>query len=639
MSRKHLKAAAAVAGSPIQWRRRRWLTLVATGAAAALCAAGPAGAVERVEEADTVLRNGFVYTVDDKESVAQALAIHHGEIVYVGNDAGARRFIGPDTEVIDLEGRMAMPGIHDGHIHDITNSDQKTCDLEAAPLTVPELQERVQACLDDPALGSEPDDFLIVENLYMQFLRPAGTAPHKSMLDALDTDRPIVIYAAVTGHTILVNQTALDLAGITGETPDPPGGRIDHDPDGEPNGLLQDAAWSLVTDLIPPPPPVSPERAVELAGERMREYSQEGVTSFFVPGFPVDPETVGTFQALQDAGGLTARAHFAPMADIGDFENPQELYSRVQQMRAEFEDPDELPVSVRSWRPGNQQGPRLVAEPGVSVDGVKIFLDGIVQFPSQTAAMLEPYLDAEGNPRTDESARGELFADGPVLNPIVAELERRGFQSHIHAVGDRAVRVALDAFEAARRTNPGIRSHPTIAHAEIVDPADYDRFGAYDVTASMGLQWAKPAPDSTEAVKPYVGSRWDQYEPTAPITRGGGRVSLGSDCCLDPFDEWFDLEVAILREADWGPEFPEFSGTLNALPGLTLREGIRALTITGAYQMHQEKVTGSLEPGKLADLVVLDQNITQVPPDDISETDVLLTMAGGKKVWVDPSLD
>jgi predicted amidohydrolase YtcJ len=135
-----------------------------------------------------------------------------------------------------------------------------------------------------------------------------------------------------------------------------------------------------------------------------------------------------------------------------------------------------------------------------------------------------------------------------------------------------------------------------------------------------------------------VGSRWDQYEPTAPITQGGGRVSLGSDCCLDPFDEWFDLEVAILREADWGPEFPEFAGTLNALPGLTLREGIRALTINGAYQMHQEKVTGSLEEGKLADLVVLDQNITQVPLDDISDTDVLLTMVGGEKVWVDPSL-
>ena len=132
MSRNPLTAA--VARSPIQWRRRRWLTLVAVGATAALCAAGPAGAAAGVETADTVLHNGFVYTVDDKDSVAQALAIDDGEIVYVGNDAGARRFVGPATEVIDLEGRMAMPGIHDGHIHGVTKSDQKTCDLQAAPL-------------------------------------------------------------------------------------------------------------------------------------------------------------------------------------------------------------------------------------------------------------------------------------------------------------------------------------------------------------------------------------------------------------------------------------------------------------------------------------------------------------------------
>jgi predicted amidohydrolase YtcJ len=640
MSRIKLRASTSLLAN-----RGRWLLAVTVaGMAAVLCgAATPAGAVSdgaaQGRGVDTVLRNGFIYTVDAHDSVAQALAIDGGEIVYVGNDAGARRFIGSNTEVIDLEGRMAMPGIHDGHIHDITNSDQKTCDLEAAPLTVPDFQARVQACLDDPELGSEPDDFLVVENLYMQFLRPAGTAPHKNMLDALATSRPIVVYAAVTGHTILVNQIALDLADITNETPDPPGGRIDHDPDGDPNGLLQDAAWALVTDLMPPPPPVSSERLVELAGERMLEFSQEGITSFFVPGFPADPETIGTFQALQDAGGLTARTHFSLLAEFADIENPEQLYSRIEQMRGEFENPDELPVSVRNWRPGSQAGPRLVAEPAVSIDGVKIFLDGIVQFPAQTAAMLEPYLDAEGNPRTDPSARGELFADGPVLNAIVTELERRGFQSHIHAVGDRGVRVALDAFQAARQANPAIRSHPTIAHAEMVDPADYERFGRYDVTASMGLQWAKPAPDSTEAVQPYVGSRWDLYEPTVPITRGGGRVSLGSDCCLDPFDQWFDLEVAILREADWGPEFPQFAGTLNALPGMSLNEGIRALTINGAYQMHQEKVTGSLEEGKLADLVVLDQNITEVPLDDISTTDVLMTMVGGKKVWVDPSLN
>jgi predicted amidohydrolase YtcJ len=519
---------------------------------------------------------------------------------------------------------------------------------------VPEFQAAVQACLDDPDLHTadpgDPDDFLIVDNLYMQFLRPAGTAPHKSQLDALDTDRPIVVSAAVTGHTTHVNQNALDLAGITSETPDPPGGRIDHDPNGEPNGLLQDAAAGLVTSLIPPPPPVSPQQRVELAGSRMQEFSQEGITSFLVPGAPADEGTLATFNTLQNQGRLTARAHFALRARFNDIANPtEELYENYRRIRSQYEEKNEIPLSVRSWRPGTQTGPRLVAEPGVSIAGVKMFLDGIIQFPGQTAAVTEPYLENIGTvedpiyvPRTDENAFGELFFEGDQLAPLITELEKRGFQSHIHAIGDAAVRAALDGFEGAQEANGDLqlRAHETIAHAELVHPDDYDRFGDLGITASMGLQWAKPAPDSTEAVKPYMsGNRWDLYEPTVPITEGGGKVSLGSDCCLDPFDEWFDLEVAILREADWGPEFPQFEGKLNALPGLSLREGIRTVTINGAYQMHQEKVTGSLEKGKLADLVVLNQNITEVPRDDISNTDPLLTMVGGKKVWVDPAFE
>jgi predicted amidohydrolase YtcJ len=154
----------------------------------------------------------------------------------------------------------------------------------------------------------------------------------------------------------------------------------------------------------------------------------------------------------------------------------------------------------------------------------------------------------------------------------------------------------------------------------------------------MGLQWAKPAPDSTEAVEPYLGSRFDLYEPEQPITKAGGTVTMGSDCCLDPFDEWFDLEVAVLREADWGPDFPQFAGKVNALPGLSLKDAIRVVTINGAYQLHQDHITGSLERGKLADLVVLNQNIKKISAEDISNTDPLMTMVGGKRVWVDPSV-
>ena len=626
-------------------RRRRTTVALLAASSAGLLAVGltaiPAAGQGRGHHGvDQVLLNGFVYTVDSHNSVAQAIAIDDGVIRYVGTNAGARRLAGYGTEVVDLQGRMVMPGIHEGHIHGITKSDRPDCNMGAGPLTVAEFQAKVQACLDDPQYNTaEPgasDNFLLVSDLYFQFLRPAGTTPNKSMLDALDNpdNRPILVTAAITGHNILVNQAALDLAGITASTPDPVGGRIDHDPDGEPNGILQDNAGDLVYAHVPPDPPVSFDREVELAGERMQEFNREGITSFFVPGFPGGPDTMDVFSALQDEGGLTARANFSVFVDPLT-QTPKEIYAAAQAMR-KYEDPREIPVSVRAWRPGKQKGPKSVPEPGIAVTGVKILNDGIVQYPAQTAYMSSPYLDDEGNPRTDPNALGELYVKPAVLNKAVAGLERRGFQSHIHAIGDAAVTIALDAFEYAHRQNPGIRSHPTIAHAEVVNPKDYKRFGRYNVTASMGLQWAKPAPDSTEAVKPYLGDRWDWYEPTAPITKNGGRVSLGSDCCLDPFDEWFDLEVSILREADWGPEFPQFDGKLNALPGLTLNQGIRALTINGAYQMHQEKVTGSLEVGKLADLVVLNQNLTQIPLDDISNTDVLLTMVGGETVWKDP---
>jgi predicted amidohydrolase YtcJ len=630
------------------------MRVIAVVAAVLVCSVGivtaTAGGKPRGEgtrAADTVLRNGFVYTVDRRMSVAQALAVDDGKIVYVGSNRGARRFVGRRTEVIDLRGRMVMPGLHEGHIHDVVKSDQKVCDLEAKPLTVPELQAKVQACLDDPELHTappgSPNDFLNVQNLYMQFLRPAGTAPHKTMLDALGTDRPITVSAAVTGHTTLVNQNALDLAGITRNTPDPPDGRIDHDPNGEPNGLLQDSAADLVFRHQPPPPRVSAKRRVELARQRMKEFNREGITSFFVPGFSPSEQLLPTFKALERRGRLTARAHFAIGASLADLKKPRPLYRRLRRVRRQFEDPSTVSRPVRAWRPGRQRGRRLVPRPAVTIGAVKVYLDGIAQFPGQTAAMKEPYLENVGTPeapvyrpRTDESARGELFADAKLLGPVVSKLERLGFQSHVHAIGDKAVEVALDSFLRARRDNKRIRSHPTIAHAEVVHPSDFKKFGRADVTASMGLQWAKPAPDSTEAVKPYMsGNRWNLYEPTVPITRGGGRVSLGSDCCLDPFDEWFDLEVAILREADWGPEFPQFAGKLNALPGLSRREAIRAGTINAAYQMHQEDITGSLERGKLADLVVLDQNIAKVPAERIGDTDVLMTMVGGRKVWVD----
>jgi len=596
--------------------------------------------------ADTVLRDGFVYTVDDRDRVADALAVSNGKILYVGSDRGARHYIGHKTDVIDLDGRMVMPGIIDGHIHDIIDPAQPSCDLGGGPLTIPEFRALVSACLADPALHTAapgaPDDFLVIDGFYAQFLRPAGTLPTKALFDGL-TDRPIFTNFAVTTHGALVNQAALDLAGITAATPDPPGGRIFHGPDGEPNGFLGDfPAAGLVSQLIPPPPPLTEQEQVDLAGSRMKTFSEKGVTGFYTPGSRLAP----IFQELRQQHGLPVRAHFGATVPRGSsIETPAEreaFYAQIEQVRGDIEKRDQLPWQVYKWRPGAEKvSPRLVAEPGVAITGVKLLDDGLLQFPTETAAVLQPYLDENGVPRTDPAAFGFLNIESDALDPMVQGLIERGFQPHIHAIGDRAVRTTLDAFQSAKRWNPRLehKSRPTIAHAELVDPADIPRFARLNVTASMGLQWAKPAPDSTEAVEPYVGpERWNFYEPSGWITNAGGRVSQGSDCCLDPFKPFVGLEVTVLREADWGPEFPQFEGKLNDAPALSLADAIRVETINGAYQLFQDDVTGSLERGKLADLLVLDQNITKIPADDISETNPLLTMVGGKRVWVDPSM-
>ena len=570
--------------------------------------------------ADRVLFNGRVHTVDERNRVAQALAIDDGEIVYVGSNRGARRLAGPRTKVEDLGGRMVMPGLHDGHIHGVT-APADECSLNYEPLTVAELQGRIQACLDATE-GQEPDGWLQVSSWYQQFAIPSGTVITKEALDALPTRRPIVVHSS-DGHTKLVNSRALELAGITAATPDPSDGRIEHGPDGQPNGLLQDGAGNLVEALLPPPT----GDPLDEARRGMRRFAREGITSFFVPGF-VDTGTLSAFKALRRNGGLTARAHFA----VGPFSNSDDTVAGLartgDRLRERFE--TRLPRSVRAWRPGRQRGPRLVRRPGISIDGVKLFLDGVVQAPAQTAALLEPYL-VDGAPGT---SRGELYIDNPRLGRLLRGFERRGYQAHVHAIGDRAVRVALDGVEAMRDANGMRDSRPSLAHVELVSKPDLRRFRDLRALPVMSYQWAKPAPDSTDSVLPYLGpGRSDLYEPEGQLRAAGARIAFGSDYPVDALDEFFAVEVAVLREADWGPEFPQYAGKVNADPGLTLTQALRGITINAAHQMHQDAVTGSLERGKLADLIVLDRDLYEIAPDDISETEVLMTMVGGKVVF------
>lgn len=588
--------------------------------------------------ADLILRGGAIYTVDANDTMVDALAIRDGVIIYAGDDIGSEAFEGPDSRIVDLQGHMVMPGLQDAHIHGVM-ADRERCDLAYQPLSVQQLQERVQSCLVNPDFGGE-DDWLVVDHWYIQFLTPLGTMVTRAMLDELGTDRPIVING-VWGHSLLANSHALSLAGISADTPNTADGVVGKDDNDAPNGWLYDGAMRLMEDAIPTPPPLEPTESARLGLEAL---AAEGITTFQAQS--MDRDTVAAFAKLRDQHGLALRSHFLIDSGARTGEDLQAFIAELDDIRGAYEKPEAIPLQVREWRPQHVPGPELVASPGLSVDGVgEIMADGILQSPTQTAALLEPYRVNEGSAEkphwVEGHEHGEAYINSQTLGLMTTQFAANGYQTQVHAIGDRAVRNTLDAFATLRASDGNISgydqagdSRPLMSHAELVADADVPRFAELGVIPVMSYQWAKPGPDSTDAVKPWLGEdRWAGYEPEGELATAGTRIAYGSDYPVDPLDHWFAIEAAVLREADWGPDFPRYAGNLNAeRQALSLHEALRGITVNAAYAMHQDDITGSLEPGKLADLIVLDQNLFQVPAEDISDTRVLMTMVGGEVV-------
>ena len=279
--------------------------LVGCCAALAVHAAEPAAAAASPAAADTVYRHGRVYTIDAHDGVQQALAIRAGRIVYVGDDAGAAALIGPRTTVRDLRGRMLMPGLVDGHMHPLQGGGSLLkCNLNYAQLNVAQMQAQIQACLDQ-SKAHEPDAWLEVVNWFQEGMLPAGTHTDRTTLDALKTQRPIVVMSSF-GHTTLVNTRALKLAGLSAQTPDPLGGKVGRDASGNPSGILEDAAQEGVAKLIPAPTAADNVKAAAAALDALR---RQGVTTFLDAA--AEQPSLEAFAAVKRQGKLTARAHFA----------------------------------------------------------------------------------------------------------------------------------------------------------------------------------------------------------------------------------------------------------------------------------------------------------------------------------------
>lgn len=563
-------------------------------------------------DADRVFRNGVVFTSDARGSVAEAVAIREGRIVYVGSNEGVAAFIGPSTKITDLKGGFLMPGLIDGHMHPLEGGlTLEGCNLHYESLTVAQLQERVQACLDNTK-NQEPDGWLEVVSWFQESMRPAGVKTSRATLDVLKTSRPIIVRSSF-GHTVLADSRALALAKITKDTPDPPGGKIWRDADGNPTGLLEDAAFAVFSTLVPKP---TAEENIAAAKAAQKALAGQGVTSFLdAVGAPAD---LAAFTAVQASGKLSVRAHFAPLIMVEERSDPEKAVAKIVAFRKQYD-----------------QG-AIQAKPGITVRNAKIFLDGVIAAPALTGAMIEPYRMNVGtaeNPRwLDGQSRGpDVYFPPKPLAEILVRLARAGIDPHMHADGDGAVRAGLDAVEAMRKEIGGADIRPALAHCEIVAPADFGRFKSLDTMPVLSMQWEKRAGDTVGLTNYFGLERMKILEPSGLLAAAGARIAFGSDWPVDELDEWFALKVGVTRtNAPSAP--PEYQGRLGEDPGLSREAVLRAATINAAYELHEDDVTGSVEVGKFADLIVLDRNPLKIPAEDIANTKVVETVVGGRTV-------
>jgi len=545
-------------------------------------------------EADTILVNGRIYTVDVRQPWADAVAIRNGRIVAVGAGAKAAALRGAATRIVDLGGRLVLPAFGDAHAHpQFGGISHSRCPLHGGK-TLADYQRIIAACVQ-----ASPGDGVVYGVGWEDALFPPDGVPRKEVLDAVSTERPW-IFESVGGHSLWLNSKALDAAGITKDTPDPANGHIDRDPaTGDAVGGLQEAAMALAERLVPPPSAAEREAAIVYTA---RHFNSLGITSWHDAGiaFGADgaSETLDAYRAVRERGQLTAHVAVAMT-----WKNDQGL--------------EQLPDLVRASERAEAMG--LVAR------SVKFYVDGVI--PQKTAYMLEPYANG-GHERGKPHISAEAFRQAAV------RLDAQGFQLHAHAIGDGGVRVALDAFAAARGANGDGGGRHMVSHLNVVDPADQPRFAQLGVAAQFQPLWASHYPymDLTEqAIGPL---RSTYLYPANSILRAGARLAYGADWPVASANPLEGLQVAVTRTNAEDPA----SGPL--LPGeaVSLAEAVQAYTLDVAWVNRIDTLTGSITPGKSADMVVLDRNIFEIPATDIGATKVLLTLFEGRPVFGDLDL-
>jgi len=532
-----------------------------------------------------VFRNGSIYTVDGDRSWAQAIVIQNSLIVYVGPNEGAEPFIRTDSVVVDLQGKMVLPGFVDAHAH---------------PSDAMDLVGNISLYA-----GQSLEDYLknisdyVLNHPNRKYYRGSGWAdtifpnlgPVKEALDAILPDRPIALIS-YDGHSMWVNSVTLDRANITNETQDPAGGRIERDPEtGNPSGTLRETAFKLIEDVIP-------KHSLDERKNTLIEYqkmaAKAGIT--LVHDAMLDTESITAFNELAEADQLTMRFRGSIT-----FEADQDIQPQIKRMLVE--------------RKNN-------IHPYFQTLSAKLFVDGVIE--GGTAYLFEPYAH-------QPEFRGEPIWRPELLKTTCEALEKEHIQIHLHVIGDAAARITLDALEYSREIHGKRDSRHSVTHLHLVDPVDIHRFKDLEIVGLPQPFWFKVDGYYDELALPYLGQeRADKQYPMQSFIEAGVIMASGSDFPVTiPFDPLIGIQAGMTRSLVGSSEtrvlWPEERSSLEDM--------ICSFTYNGAYANFLENEIGSLEVGKKADLIVLDKNLFEIPVDEIAKTKVLLTLVDGNEVY------
>ncbi|MBR7828485.1 amidohydrolase [Actinospica sp. MGRD01-02] len=545
---------------------------------------------------------------------SEAVAVRGGRIAAVGTRAELAALAGPRTRVVDAGGHgLVVPGFQDAHVH------APFAGRNRLRLWLNDLAGR-QAYLDAIAeyARTHPDEPWIVGGGWAMEYFPGGT-PRKEDLDAIVPDRPVFLFNRDV-HGAWVNSKTLEMAGITGETPDPADGRIERDPaTGEATGTVHEGvAYRINEHVVPEPTRAEWEAAILNAQEYLHGLGITGWQDAWVT-----PQTQAAYETLAADGRLTAR-----VAGALWWERTRGL-EQIDDLRARREQA----LKVRA--PGHALGS------GFHPTTIKIMTDGILE--NHTGALFEPYCDGCGGHGADDAessesghgaGRGLTYVEPELLAAALAELDAAGFQVHMHAIGDRAVHNALNAVAAAKAVNGPSRNRHHIAHVQVIRPSDIARFAELDVIANCQAYWAQHEPQMDELTVPFLGpERAAQQYPFASLLAAGTRLAMGSDWAVTTANPLEQLEVAVTRIDPEHRDNPSFL----PLQRLTIDQAFDAFTAGSAYVNHDDQ-GGRIEPGARADLVLLDTDVfdpefTANGRAPIADAKVKLTIAAGEVVY------